>query len=473
MIVGRLSIRARLAAGFAAALLLVLALAGVFVYLNVQGDLNSSLDDSLRSRADDVATLVGNRGERPRQFGGGPIARAEDKEGFSQILNVRRGVVATTLAPGTGPALDRDQIARAAREPLFVEREVPGVEGHVRIFGRPANSMGQTFVVVVGSSTDDRNETLAHLARAFLIGAPLAILLASGLGYFLAGRSLAPVEAMRRRAQEITVDLSGERLPLPRAEDEIHHLGETLNLMLDRLEAGIQRERVFISDASHELRTPLAILGAELELADRNERSTEDLRSAIGSAREEIDRLSQLAEDLLLIARFDEGQLPIARQPVQLEALLERVRDRFARRAKRTQREITVETPDGPPVDLDPFRVEQALGNLVDNALRHGDGNVQLSARQQDGFVVIEVSDEGSGFAAEFEGEAFERFTRADSGRGGGGTGLGLAIVRAIAVAHGGGVSVQSGHDNFTTILQVRFPTGYSDASGSADGVLP
>jgi two-component system OmpR family sensor kinase len=458
VIVGRLSIRARLAVGFAAALLLVLALAGAFVYLSVQDDLNSSLDDGLRSRADEAEALVGNRGERPPQLGGGPITRAEDKEGFTQILSPGGRVVATTLAPGTGPALDQGQIEQAAHQPLFVDHRVRGVEGEVRILGRPASSQGQAFVVVVGSSTDDRNETLAGLARAFLIGAPLAIVLASGLGYLLAGRSLAPVAAMRRRAQEITAERSGERLPLPRAEDEIHHLGETLNLMLDRLEAGLQRERDFVSDASHELRTPLAILGAELELADRPARSPEYLRAAVGSAREEIDRLSRLAEDLLLIARFDEGRLPIARQPVQLRALLERVRDRFASRAKSGQREIAVDAPTGPPVELDPFRVEQALENLVDNALLHGSGDVRLSAREEDGFVVLEVSDEGSGFAAGFEGEAFERFTRADAGRGGGGTGLGLAIVRAIAVAHEGMVDVVSDPGDSTTTLQVRLP---------------
>ena len=188
------------------------------------------------------------------------------------------------------------------------------------------------------------------------------------------------------------------------------------------------------------------------------ERSPEYLRAAVGSAREEIDRLSRLAEDLLLIARFDEGRLPIARQPVQLRALLERVRDRFARRANSAQREIAVDVAPGSPVDLDPFRVEQALGNLVENALRHGDGKVQLSARRQDGFVVLEVSDQGSGFAAGFEDEAFERFTRADPGRGGGGAGLGLAIVRAIAVSHGGRVSAVSGSGNSTTTLQVRLP---------------
>ena len=238
--------------------------------------------------------------------------------------------------------------------------------------------------------------------------------------------------------------------------------------MLDRLEAGVQRERVFVDEASHELRTPLAILAAELELADRPERSPEDLRAAVGSAREEIDRLSQLAEDLLVIARFDQGKLPIARQPVELRALLERVRDRFARRAKSDQREIAVDAAAGPLVDLDPFRIEQALGNLVDNALVHGGGDVSLSATQEDGFVVLEVSDQGSGFDAGFEGEAFERFARGDGGRRGGGAGLGLAIVRAIAVSHGGGVSVVSAPGNSTTTVQVRLPIGYSDSSGSA-----
>jgi signal transduction histidine kinase len=456
VIVGRLSVRARLSVGFAAALLLVLALSGAFVYLSVRSDLNSNLDDGLLSRADDVGALVGDRGGR--QLGGPPIPRADDKEGFSQILSRGGGVVATTLPAGTGPALDRGQVEQATRGPLFVDHAVRGVEGEVRILGRPESSGGQTFVVVVGSSTDDRDETLAGLARAFLLGAPLAIVLASGLGYLLAGRSLAPVAAMRRRAQEITAERTGERLPLPRTDDEIRRLGETLNLMLDRLEVGLQRERVFISDASHELRTPLAILAAELELADRPDRSPEYLRAAVGSARDEIERLSRMAEDLLVIARFDQGKLPIARQPVELRAPLERVRDRFAHRAAGSEREIAVDAPHGPPVDLDPFRVEQALGNLVDNALRHGAGRVLLSARRRDGMVELAVSDEGSGFPHGFERDAFERFTRADPGRGGGGTGLGLAIVRAIAVAHGGEASIVKGGGSPTTTVRLTLP---------------
>jgi heavy metal sensor kinase len=455
--VGRLSIRARVAAGFAAAILLVFVLAGAFVYLRVSHDLNTALDDSLHSRADDLAALVGRAGGRPSQLQE-PIARAHRTEGLSQILSARGRPVATTLPPGTGPALDERQIERAAREPLLVDRAVHGVEGGVRILALPASSAGHRFVVVVGASTDDRDEALAGLLRAFLIGAPLAIVLASGLGYALAARSLAPVEAMRRRATEITLERSGERLPIPPTEDEIHDLGETLNMMLDRLEAALERQRVFVADASHELRTPLAILGAELELADSPERSREDLRRAVRSASEEIDRLSRLAEDLLVIARFDQGRLPIGREPVQLRALLERVRDRFGSRAKEEKREIAIEGSADSIVDVDPSRIEQALGNLVDNALRHGAGNVRVSARRDDGFLVLGVSDEGPGFAPGFQSEAFERFTRADGGRSGGGAGLGLAIVQAIAVAHGGRVAVVSGSGRSATTVEVTLP---------------
>ena len=305
---------------------------------------------------------------------------------------------------------------------------------------------------MVGASTDDRKEALAGLVNSFLVGGPLALLLASGLGYVLAGRAMAPVAAMRRRAAEITLERSGERLPLPRAEDEIHQLGETLNTMLDRIEASLERERVFVADASHELRTPLAILRTELELAERQERSREELRAAIGSAAEEVERLSQLAEDLLVIARSDQGQLAIKLEGTDLRTLLERVRDRFERRAEESGRRITVDAPDKARVQLDPLRIEQAVGNLIDNALRHGRGTIELHGALNGGRAVLEVSDEGSGFPAGFESKAFERFSRADGGRTGGGAGLGLAIARAIATAHGGSAEVTDNGDARTTV---------------------
>jgi two-component system OmpR family sensor kinase len=457
---GRLSIRAKLTAAFAAALLLVLAFAGLFVYLRVSSGLTEAIDDALEARANDVAAVVA-RGEeeeaddRPELLSGGLFG---GEEGFSQILTPGGRVVASTLQPGAGPALDPEQVQRATRERVLVDgRNVPGVEGEARVLAEPASSPEGTAVVVAGASTDDRSEALAGIASAFAVGAPLALLVASGLGYVLAARSLAPVEAMRRRAGEITLESGGERLPLPRAEDEIHRLGETLNAMLDRIEAVLERERVFVADASHELRTPLATLRTELELALRSERSSGELRAALRSAAEEVDRLSQLAEDLLVIARSDQGRLPIALEPVDLSVLLERVRKRFEDRARERGREIVVAATPGLRAELDGLRIEQALGNLVENALRHGAGEVSLSARGDDGSAVLEVSDHGPGFPHGFEREAFDRFTRAGDGRTGGGAGLGLAIVQAIATAHGGSVAVAASGDTATT-LRITLP---------------
>ncbi|MGH2982994.1 MAG: sensor histidine kinase, partial [Solirubrobacterales bacterium] len=246
-------------------------------------------------------------------------------------------------------------------------------------------------------------------------------------------------------------------LPLPRADDEIRQLGETLNEMLDRIEASLERERVFVADASHELRAPLAVLRTELELGRRQQRSPEELRAALSSAAEEVDRLSQLAEDLLVIARSDQGRLPIARQRVELETLLERVRERFARRATARGRQIVVDASDNESAELDPLRIEQALGNLIENALRHGGGEVRLSARRDNGATVFEVSDQGPGFPDGFEARAFERFTHADEGRTGRGAGLGLAIARAIAVAHGGEVEISDSGAAATT-LRITLP---------------
>jgi signal transduction histidine kinase len=298
-------------------------------------------------------------------------------------------------------------------------------------------------VVATGVSTEDRDEALAEIATAFAIGAPVALLLAAGLGYLLATRALAPVEALRRRASKITLDRRGERLDLPAADDELRALAATLNEMLDRIEGSLERERVFVADASHELRTPLAILRAELELATRPDRTPEELRAALASAADEVERLARLADDLLVLARADEGGVPIRREPVELGELVDRVVARFSARAKEAGRGVVVEVPAGLVAEIDPLRVEQALGNLVDNALRHGNGQVRVSAAGgEGGFVTLSVSDEGAGFAPGFAESAFERFTRADTGRGSEGAGLGLAIVSAIAAAHGGRASI-------------------------------
>src|SRR5205807_3454833 len=184
---------------------------------------------------------------------------------------------------------------------------------------------------------------------------------------------LRQVESMRRRAAAISAETPGERLPVPATGDELERLGTTLNAMLDRLEAALERERDFVADAGHELRTPLALLRTELELALRHAESPEEFRAAIRSSSQEVDRLTQLAEDLLLIARSERGKLALNLETLDADKLLVSVATRFRWRAEEAKRPLSREAESGARIRGDRLRLEQALGNIVDNALRHGD----------------------------------------------------------------------------------------------------
>jgi signal transduction histidine kinase len=296
-------------------------------------------------------------------------------------------------------------------------------------------------VLLVGITREDRAETLRSLRDELLIAGPIALLLATLAGYGLAGLALRPVESMRRRAAVISAERPGERLPVPQTRDEVERLGETLNEMLARLESALARERTFVADAGHELRTPLALLRTELELALRHGKGEDELRHALRRSAEEVDRLAQLAEALLLIARSDRGQLALQLDDLEAAELLDSITTRFEWRAREADRPLSLSAPPGLRLRGDRMRLEQALGNLVENALRHGDGEVRLSARAGHGMVELHVHDQGSGFPLEFMADAFTRFARPDHGRSRGGSGLGLSIVRTIAEAHHGGAS--------------------------------
>jgi heavy metal sensor kinase len=432
--VKRLPIRLRVTLGFTAAMAILLVALGLFVYLRFQSQLNATIDQGLRNRADDVTALVAqpNGGLRSQ-------SALSAEESFAQVLTADGEIFDATPQLATDPLISGAELERASRESTFIDRpSVPGLEGEARLLATPAESGGQRLVILVGSSVDDRDESLASLLAILLIGGPVALILASLAGYWMAGSALRPVEAMRRRAAAISAAEPEKRLPVSKADDELSRLGETLNKMLGRLEAGLARERAFVDDASHELRTPLSLHKTELELALRYGEDEEQLRAAIVSAIEEVDRLIQLAEDLLVVARSEQGKLALELGSVGLAGLLEGVGQRFGGRADASKRSLVVEAPDGLQVEGDRIRLEQALTNLVDNALRHGGGEVTVSAARADGMVELHVRDAGPGFPPEFIDRAFERFSRADSARTRGGSGLGLAIVDAIARAHHG-----------------------------------
>jgi signal transduction histidine kinase len=435
-VISSLPIRLRLTLPFALAMAVVLAAAGAFVFFRVGSALLAGVDQTLRAQAGEAV---------PRVEQGKTLIDTDAPDGaaVAQLLTASGRLVATTPA-NLAPLIDgRRRRGVLAGKTLRVSLDdVPGLPGDWRVLALPVTVGGAHEVLVLGRSLAPRRETLHHLRFEFLVTAPAVLLLAILAGYLLAGASLRPVEAMRRRAEAVTASTPGSRLPVPAARDEVSRLAETLNDMLARLEAAFARERRFVADASHELRTPLALLRTELELALRRPRSADELEQALRSAADETERLTRLAEDLLLIARSDQGSLPVRREPLSAHDLLAGVADRFAGRAERLGRTVAVEPGDDTILDADPIRLEQAIGNLVDNALIHGRGTVRLSAVRRPGRVELHVTDEGTGFNPEFAARAFDRFSRADDARSTGGTGLGLAIVELIATAHGGTAGV-------------------------------
>jgi heavy metal sensor kinase len=433
----RVPIRLRVAGAFALAMALVLAATGWFLYKRVESHLSTSLDHALELRWHDLSELVVEPGKPLGHANAAPFI--EPGEAFAQVLDERGRVLDATQSLRGRSLLGAQELQQARTEPVMRNVEsVPGLDEPARWLARPVERKGRKAVLVVGSTRADITEALSGLRAELLIAGPIALLLASIAGYLLAGVSLRPVESMRRRAAEISAETPGERLPVPPTRDELERLGETLNEMLSRLEAALERQRDFIADAGHELRTPLALLRTELELALRHGRSVEELREAIRASSEEVDRLSQLADDLLLIARSERGKLELQLETLDTTELLDGVATRFEWRAQETGRALSALPAPGMSVRGDRLRLEQALANLVENALRHGDGEVRLSANSVDGVVELHVTDEGSGFPPQFLDRAFERFARADGARAGSSAGLGLAIVRMIAEAHGG-----------------------------------
>jgi heavy metal sensor kinase len=452
----RLPIRIRLTLPFALAMALVLASLGGFVYLRVGSTLLHTTDQNLLAQATE-ATLRLDKGRSPLD------RDAASGVSIAQVIG-RGGVVESSTPVGEPPLLDAAQARSvAAGGSLRSTVTIADRSGRWRLLAIPRTSGGRLGVLVLASSLGVRDESLERLRKELFVASPLALLLATLAGYLLAGAALRPVEAMRRKASAISAATPGSRLPVPPARDEVSRLAETLNEMLDRLETAFEHERRFVADASHELRTPLALLRTELELALRHPRSRAELEDALRSAAEETDRLTALAADLLLIARADQGGLPVNPETVSARELFTAVSARFSSRAEELGRTVEVELGDDVLLEADPKRVEQAVGNLVDNALVHGAGTVTLYAVERDDRVELHVADEGSGFPDGFAARAFDRFSRADEARPRGGSGLGLAIVRTIAEAHEGWAGVADlprGAD-----VWVSLPAGRAEAS--------
>lgn len=436
----RVPIRVRLALGFAAVMALVLALTGAFIYDRTRDDLNRQIQRELEARLAATVAIVRDDGDDLGDPEFDPLGRLDAGAVVQVLAPEGRIADATSDQLLERPLIGPEQLRRL-RDGEIDAVEVDSPIGPVRVIAGRTQDDGVRYLPIVAASVVERDNALASLSRLLLIGGPLALLLSSLAAYGVATAALRPVEAMRRGAERISGDDPGGRLPVGAAGDEIARLGETLNDLLARLDESIRRERRFVADASHELRTPLTILRAQIELALERGADPEALRDALRSCGVEVERMTRLAADLLILARSDEGRLPIESEPVALSELAAAVAAGFNGDATR----VSVEIDGGTVISADPDRLRQALANLVENAFVHGGEAVMISCAEEGPMTAISVSDDGPGFPAELRGRETERFARGAAARSRPGSGLGLAIVAAIAAGHGGSLRIGDG----------------------------
>ncbi|HEV2372952.1 MAG TPA: ATP-binding protein [Streptosporangiaceae bacterium] len=427
----RLPLRLRVTLASAASLGLILGALSSFVYVRLHTDLALAADADLRAQAELIASQIGNVGL------GGLDVPDQPTGSMTQVLAPDGRLL---LSSGSrAPGLSAAQV-RALRQPRFLD--LPAVRGRpaMRAFAQPVAEPGRLYVVV-GSTQIGVTRTLAELRLVLETAAPAAFALACMAAWVLVGAALRPVERMHREAAEISVSEPGRRLPVPATDDEVARLGRTLNSLLDRLQAALEREQRLLDDASHELRTPLSILKAELDLTLSRDRSLAELECALHSASEETDHLVRLAEDLLVLSRVRTGGFAIHRTPQSLRTLLTGACRAHQARAQERGTKIEWSAPEA-EVRVDAMRLRQALDNLLDNAIRYGPdrgGLIRVDGVLHGGVATLSVENSGPGFAGGLLPGAFEAFTRgSEAGTPRPGAGLGLAIVRAVAEAHGG-----------------------------------
>lgn len=427
-----LPIRLRLTLAFAVTAALVSALGAVVFSNLVREGLIASVDAELDASARPVVDAVARQPPTPGSLSA--------RQPLIQVFDPRGSAVGSSAALHGRDLLSADQRRAVGTTARTFTVRLRGDD--TRVLAVPVPRQDGAWLVVVGSSLQPQYAVADDVTGDLMFGA-VAIALLGGVGaWLLAGAALRPVDRMRREAAQLSERDPSASLSVPPTRDELTALATTLNELLKRLGDGLRRERRLVSDAAHELRTPLSILRTELELAGRPGRSHVELEEAVISSSKEVNRLVRLADDLLLLARSDEG-IPLDRRPAQpVEPILREAARAVSGTAAAQEVGVVVDAPSQLTAEIDPGRIRQAVDNLLGNALRHARAGSQvlLSARDDGGVLSIEVSDRGPGFPPEFLPHAFERFTRADPGRARerGGSGLGLAVVRAIAMAHGG-----------------------------------
>ncbi|MFG3604299.1 sensor histidine kinase [Micromonospora chersina] len=439
----------RLRSALAAAIVVAAAFAvgaAAFVYL-ARADLAGNVDAAARQRAAEVVAAVGTGDQEALAQ---TLKPSPGEQTLVQVLDPSGRVEAASAALGDAAPLSplRPRPGQLLRE----QRLLPFAdEDPYRIAAEGVATAAGARTVLVAQSLRPVNESTEAVAAILAAGlAPMLLVVGAAVFWFV-GRSLRPVEAIRRRVAGITARDLHARVPVPAARDEVAALAETMNRMLERLETAASSQRRFVADASHELRSPLATLRAGLDRLALTP-PPDGHHDLVELLRRETSRLGDLVADLLLLARIDERGATGRRDDVDLDDLAYTERDRLA--AHRP--DLTVRAHLTPVrVAGDAHDLGRALRNLTDNAARHARTQVTLRVSVSDRWGCVEVTDDGPGVPDADRERIFDRFVRLDDSRTRpeGGTGLGLAITRQVVTAHGGHVQVLPGPGMTVRIL--------------------
>jgi heavy metal sensor kinase len=466
----RRSVRFRLAFWYAAATALVLIAFAWFVYEVIERRLAAEIDRQLRIDFDlvepqlDVDTegrvswmVRGSHGDEGfARISAWFEVWSENKELLLRHWPVPEGNFKDVLPP--------PQTSTLKFATVELERGL-----FLRVMERPGRVQGRSVIIRVFRDETEMRRTLSEIVEVSMLGFPLAGALAAIGGYLVATRSLAPLSAMAQQARRITSESLSKRLPNPNPNDELGRLASVFNETLTRLEASFAELQRFTADASHELRSPLTALRAVGEVALRDGHDPAMLRETIGSMLEEAERLTDLVDALLTLARMDATKSGATLEEVNIATLLEEIRDQFEVLASEEGQTLAVTSDHNVSVQADRTLLRLALVNLVHNAIRHSPSSskISLAAARRPHGIEISVSDTGPGIAPEYQEKIFEPFFRLDKARsrsGGGGVGLGLAIARRAVERTGGRIIVES-KSNRGSVFRIALPLAGSAAT--------
>jgi heavy metal sensor kinase len=481
------SMRSRLTLWYTGVLALVLVVFTAAAYAYLARAARERTDQSL---ADTAHSLVSNFTAEYEENQSGDNAAKEVARDFQladrqALIFDERGRVAALSAspkemskkqawPDAG-ALSQNLagLFESARMSGVAYATIPLRKEGVRACAVPVSSHGRTFIVVVAQSLHTQEEELERARRAFYVAVPLALIIASLGGYFLARKSLAPVVEMGDRAAHINAESLGERLPVGNERSELGSLARTFNELLARLDVSFEQQRRFMADASHELRTPVAIVCGESEVAlSQAARSSEEYRESLTILHEEGRRLTRVVEDLFTLARADAGQYGLSPVTFYLdETVAECVRAVRSLASQHGVGLIHQHSGEEMPLRGDEGLVRRMILNLLDNAIKYtaAGGEVRVELAREGSAYTIRITDTGSGIPEEARPHIFERFYRADKVRSrnsgaGSGAGLGLSIASWIAEAHGGRVALERS-DKTGSTFRISLPSSSEAAN--------